>query len=153
MLELALAEKKVSASGFSRYYASAKRAVDELVSSLDNIDTEGESTLEDGMISCSALQIGMFALTLPKPEQKPYIEAAERMMRIHTCLEQQLVPDCRCNGASLRYWESQYDVMVMANMWIIRVVAVITMFMRYSSVWKRLCWERPLFTKTQMEAF
>lgn len=116
MLELALAEKKVSASGFSRHYASAKRAVDELVSSLDNIDTEGESTLEDGMISCSALQIGMFALTLPKPEQKPYIEAAERMMRIHTCLEQQLVPDCRCNGASLRYWESQYDVMVMANM-------------------------------------
>ena len=37
-------------------------------------------------------------------------------MEIHACLEQQIIPDCRCNGASLRYWESQYDVMVMGNM-------------------------------------
>ena len=116
ILELALAEKESNFDSFSRHYASVKRAVDELVASLDNIDTEGEATLEDGMISCSALQIGMFALTLPENERKPYIEAAEKMMAIHACLEQQLIPDCRCNGASLRYWESQYDVMVMANM-------------------------------------
>jgi hypothetical protein len=38
------------------------------------------------------------------------------MMKIHSCLEQQLIPDCRCNGASLRYWESQYDVMIRINM-------------------------------------
>lgn len=112
MLELAIAEGTEN----NRYYASAKLAVDELVSSLDNIDTEGEPTLEDGMISCSALQIGMFALTLPEKERLPYIAAAERMMDIHSCLEQQLIPDCRCNGASLRYWESQYDVMAMGNM-------------------------------------
>ena len=68
------------------------------------------------MISCSALQIGMFALTLPEEERAPYIKAAEYMLGIHTCLEQQLIPDCRMNGGSLRYWESQYDVMVMANM-------------------------------------
>lgn len=112
MLELALAEGIEN----NRHYISAKRAVDELVSSLDDIDTEGESTLEDGMISCSALQIGMFALTLPETERVPYIQAAEKMMEIHACLEQQLIPDCRCSGASLRYWESQYDVMVMGNM-------------------------------------
>lgn len=116
MLELALAEKESNVDSFTRHYESAKRAVDELVVSLDNIDTEGESTLEDGMISCSALQIGMFALTLPESERKPYVEAAEKMMEIHACLEQQIIPDCRCNGASLRYWESQYDVMAMANM-------------------------------------
>lgn len=116
VLELALAEKDVDKENYQRHYASAKRAVDELVASLDNIDTEGEATLEDGMISCSALQIGMFALTLPEEERKPYIDAAEKMMAIHACLEQQIIPDCRCSGASLRYWESQYDLMVMANM-------------------------------------
>lgn len=68
------------------------------------------------MISCSALQIGMFALTLPEQEREPYIRAAEYMMKIHSCLEQQLIPDSRCNGASLRYWEAQYDVMIRVNM-------------------------------------
>lgn len=116
MLELALAEEQHHLSGFFRHYQSAKRAVDELVASLDDIDTEGEATLEDGMIACSALQIGMFALTLPETARIPYIKAAEKMMAIHACLEQQVIPDCRCNGASLRYWESQYDVMVMGNM-------------------------------------
>jgi hypothetical protein len=38
------------------------------------------------------------------------------MIHIHACLEQQLIPDCRCNGASIRYWEAQYDVMIRANM-------------------------------------
>ena len=68
------------------------------------------------MISCSALQIGAFALTLPEEERAPYIRAAEYMMQIHSCLEQQLIPDARCNGASLRYWEAQYDVMFRINM-------------------------------------
>jgi hypothetical protein len=120
ILELALAEKDCPVPGVNRryqdHYGSVRKAVDELVSALDDIDTEGEPTLEDGMLACSALQIGMFALTLPEAERKPYVEAAQRVMRIHACLEQQLIPDCRCNGASLRYWESQYDVMVMANM-------------------------------------
>lgn len=120
ILELALAEKACPNPAlkdrYAPHYESVRKAVDELVRSLDHIETEGEATLEDGMIACSALQIGMFALTLPESQRQPYIDAAEKMMAIHTCLEQQLIPDCRCNGASLRYWESQYDVMVMANM-------------------------------------
>lgn len=120
MLELYLCEKE---SGIDEYvekseihYSSVTKAINELVSHLDNIETEGEMTLEDGMISCSALQIAMYALTLPKEERKPYIDAAEHMMKVHSCLEQQLIPDCRANGASLRYWESQYDVMFRVNM-------------------------------------
>ncbi len=120
MLELVQAEK---ASGDKElmekaklHYDSVKRAVDELVLNLDNIETEGEMTLEDGMISCSALQIGMFALTLPEDKRDKYIKAAEYMLSIHSCLEQQLIPDSRMNGASLRFWESQYDVMIRANM-------------------------------------
>jgi hypothetical protein len=38
---------------YDRHFASAKRAVDELAASLDNIETEGEMTYEDGMIACS----------------------------------------------------------------------------------------------------
>lgn len=120
MLELVCAEKDCEDEELQRkgqvHYQSVKQAVDELVCSLDNIETEGEITLEDGMISCSALQIGMFALTLPVEKRKPYIKAAEYMMKTHACLEQQLIPDCRMNGASLRYWESQYDVMIRKNM-------------------------------------
>ena len=120
MLELAAAEEKCGIPELEEkakiHYASAKKAVDELVRNLDNIQTEGEMTLEDGMISCSALQIGMFALTLPEREREPYIRAAEYMMKLHSCLEQQLIPDSRCNCASLRYWEAQYDVMIRVNM-------------------------------------
>ncbi len=120
MLELALAERECDDLALrekaENHYASAKKAVDELVRNLDNIETEGEMTLEDGMISCSALQIGMFALTLPEEERAEYIKAAEYMLSIHSCLEQQLIPDCRMNGASIRYWESQYDVMIRENM-------------------------------------
>ncbi len=120
MLELALAEKECKAEKirekYTEHYDSVKKAVDELVRDLDNIDTEGELTLEDGMISCSALQIGMFALTLSEKDREKYIKAAEYMLGIHSCLEQQLIPDCRMNGCSLRYWESQYDLMIRANM-------------------------------------
>jgi len=120
MLELSAAEEQSGISLLKEkakiHYASAKKAVDELVRNLDNIQTEGEMTLEDGMIACSSLQIGMLALTLPEQERAPYIRAAEYMMKIHSCLEQQLIPDCRCNGASLRYWEAQYDVMIRVNM-------------------------------------
>jgi len=120
MLELALAERDCEDEELRQlaevHYASAKKAVDELVRNLDNIETEGEMTLEDGMISCSALQIGMFALTLPEEERAEYVKAAEYMLKIHSCLEQQLIPDSRMNGASIRYWESQYDVMIRENM-------------------------------------
>ena len=58
MLELAMAEKHCGDKSISAlyliHYESVKKAIDELTDSLDNIETEGESTLEDGMISCSA---------------------------------------------------------------------------------------------------
>ncbi|MEE1048062.1 MAG: hypothetical protein U0M60_11655 [Clostridia bacterium] len=118
MLELAFAERTCEKlkDKYVKHYESAGQAVDELVLNLDNIDTEGELTLEDGMISCSALQIAMYALTLPVNKREKYKKAAEYMIKIHSCLEQQLIPDCRMNGASLRYWESQYDVMLRCNM-------------------------------------
>lgn len=105
-------------SNYNRHFHSAKLAVDELTRNLDNIDTEGELTYEDGMISCSYSQISMFALLMPEgsAERARYIEAAETIARGHRTLSQLLVPDARMNGASLRYWEAQYDILTFPNM-------------------------------------
>lgn len=122
MLELALCEKELSNDNvefkkrYEIHYNSAKAAIDDLCNLLETIGTEGESTLEDGMISCSALQIGFFALTLPENEREKYINAAEHMLSIHRCLELSIVPDCRYRGATLRFWEAQYDIMMKGNM-------------------------------------
>jgi hypothetical protein len=102
---------------YERHFESAKRAVDELTASLDNIETEGEMTYEDGMIACSYTQIAMMAtLTAEGPERDKYIKAAEYLRNGHRCLSQLLIPDSRMNGGSLRYWESQYDILSFPNM-------------------------------------
>lgn len=119
MLELALCEKGLGKKYEERYrkhYASAKSAVDDLVNRLENIGTEGEQTLEDGMLACSSLQISYFALTLPENERERYIEAAEHILACHRCLEQENIPDCRMRNATLRFWEAQYDVLIRGNM-------------------------------------
>lgn len=119
MLELALTEKSLGGKYEERYkihYASAKKAVDDLTCRLENIGTEGEQTLEDGMLTCASLQISYFALTLPKNERQKYIDAAERILACHRCLEQEIVPDCRMHNATLRFWEAQYDVLIRGNM-------------------------------------
>lgn len=123
MLELTLAEWKLGkkqsewkAAG-DRHYASAKRAIDQLVASQGDFETEGELTFEDGMISCSALQIGMLALMQPdEAERKHYTEAMLQILNSHDCLAQLRVPDARRRGGTMRYWEAQYDVQMLPNM-------------------------------------
>lgn len=116
MLELAQAEKNAEMREESlRHYRSAGAAIRQLAEKLDNIETEGEQTFEDGMISCSVLQLGMYALTLPEKERQPYIVAAQYLDGHHACLEQKYVPDCRVNGGSIHFWEGQYDVVFRAN--------------------------------------
>jgi hypothetical protein len=101
------------AAAYDRHYASAKRAMDFLVRSKDDLTTEGQGTFEDGMISCAGMQLGLFALLQKDPEQRRhYAEAARKMMLAHRCLEQLLIPDSRMNGATLRFWEAQYDVLM-----------------------------------------
>lgn len=123
ILETALVEKELSrknpiwAERCQRHYESARRAIDDLERSRDNVRTEGEMTFEDGMISCTCLQLGMFALLQDDPAQRAkYRDAALDLARKHRCLSQILIPDCRMNGATLRFWESQYDVKMTPNM-------------------------------------
>lgn len=123
MLELTLAEYNLSKqnaewkAAADRHYASAKRAIDQLVASQGNFETEGELTFEDGMISCSALQIGMLALMQPdEKDRKHYTDAMLQILNSHDCLTQLRVPDGRRRGGTMRYWEAQYDVQMLPNM-------------------------------------
>ena len=117
MLELALCEKECGKTErYKKHYDSAKRAVWDLQNLVERIGTEGEHTLEDGMITCSALQLCYFALTLDESERQPFIDVAEHLMSIHKCLEELVTPDCRMRGATLRFWEAQYDVLIRGNM-------------------------------------
>ncbi len=120
MLELTDAEEKEGSEYFKaaakRHFDSATKAIDNLVDKLEDIETEGEHTLEDGMISCSALQIALYALKLPKEKRQKYIDAAEHMIGVHRCLEQLETPDCRARGGSIRYWEAQYDILFIKNL-------------------------------------
>ena len=126
MLELYLAEISRAEPIYKEraliHYESAKCAIDDLEKFKDNIQTEGEMTFEDGMISCSSLQLGMFALIQQEQvpddhvDPTPYIQAARYMLDKHRCLELTQIPDCRMRGATLRFWESMYDVMILQGL-------------------------------------
>ncbi len=123
ILELSLVEKRLGAndpfwaSKAEEHYASAKRAIDQLVSADGNFETEGELTFEDGMISCSALQIGMLGLMqADETARKHYRDAMLKILNSHDCLAQLRVPDARRRGGTMRYWEAQYDVEMLPNM-------------------------------------
>lgn len=123
IIELALIEKELTVDNsdweykYKRHMASAKAAVDNLQRLGDNIGTEGEATFEDGMISCSALQLALFALLQDdKSCRDKYTKAALDLLSRHRCLEQSIVPDARMTGCTLRFWEAQYDVLIDQNM-------------------------------------
>ena len=83
----------------------------DLLSRGDNIGTEGQSTYEDGAIACTALQLAQFARHgSPAPtDSARYIAAAKQIAEGHRCLEYRTM-DSRCNGASMRFWESFYGI-------------------------------------------
>lgn len=121
IMELYLAEKdfkeEVWQERAARHYESVKRAIDELVASQGDFQTEGEMTFEDGMISCSALQVGMFALLQEDPASRQhYAQAMMDILESHDCLTQLKVNDGRRRGGTMRFWEAQYDVLMLPNM-------------------------------------
>ncbi|MWV44476.1 hypothetical protein GRF59_12650 [Paenibacillus sp. HJL G12] len=123
IMELIQAEMALADRDFAwrerreRHMDSVRRAMDELVAADGDIDTEGELTYEDGMISCSALQLGLFALMQPDGRLRDtYREAALKLLKGHDSLTNLLIPDGRQRGATRRFWESQYDVAIQPNM-------------------------------------
>lgn len=121
IMELYLAEsglkEEVWQERAARHYESVKIAIDELVASQGDFQTEGEMTFEDGMISCSALQVGMFALLQEDPvSRQHYAQAMMDILESHDCLAQLKVNDGRRRGGTMRFWEAQYDVLMVPNM-------------------------------------
>lgn len=123
MMELYVVEKELGksdaawAQAADRHYDSVKRAIDELVASQGDFQTEGEMTFEDGMISCSALQIGCFALLQDDPQIREYYKKAMlEILETHSCLTQLRVNDGRRRGGTMRFWEAQYDVLMVPDM-------------------------------------
>ena len=123
MFELASAEKELAKTSYvwrqrySRHFESAKRAIEELQPSLDNIETEGQLTYEDGMIGCSATQLALWALLQDDADERAkFLKAATYMFNGRRCLDQMIVPDSRYHEGSLRFWEAQYDLLIPRNM-------------------------------------
>ena len=116
LFELADAEMRAGLQEEARrHYASAGRACEDLRRRLDDIQTEGDMTFEDGMITCSALQMALCTLhCADSARRNTFTQAARRMMEKHRCLEQRLIPDCRMRGATLRFWEA-LDVYFVPN--------------------------------------
>ena len=120
MLELVAAEKNFISlplwkERYERHKKSANKAIDDLLLRLDDIQTEGDMTFEDGMITCSALQLALQGLSEKDSiKRKQYTSAAAYLMNKHQCLEQLLIPDCRMRGGTLRYWEA-LDVYFVPN--------------------------------------
>jgi len=123
MLEVAATERDLGETSevwqgrYARHLKSAQAAMDDLERRRDNVGTEGQPTFEDGMISCTGLQLAMFALLHKDPAtRRKYTDAALDLMRKHQCVERLEIPDCRMHGATSRFWEAQYDVLMTPNM-------------------------------------
>lgn len=122
IMEVMNEEKKLAATSdkwrkiYERHKTSVIKAMDDLAQRGDNVETEGQMTFEDGMISCSVSQLSLAALkTNDEKRRKLYTEQAITLNNKHLCLTQSLIPDSRMNGATLRFWEYQYTVNLMQN--------------------------------------
>ncbi len=96
-------------------YDSVSAAIENLSLLGDNIQTEGEITFEDGMITCEILQLAMYVMMFPPQRGSEYLRVAEELLAKHRCLEQIKNPDCRQRGCTIRFWESMYDVIINRN--------------------------------------
>jgi hypothetical protein len=83
----------------------------------DNLETEGQMTFDDGPVACCAGQLALGALrTNDTVLRQKYLAVAMEVLEKHNCLAQDIIPDARMNGATLRFWESQFTINLMHNM-------------------------------------
>lgn len=118
LLELADAERAAGRKkAAKKHETSARKAILRLAGINGDFNTEGQLTYEDGMVSCSALQIGALALrTHDKKERARLTKVLLNLLEEHNSLTQTKIADGRRRGGTLRFWESQYDVHMLPNM-------------------------------------
>lgn len=68
--------------------------------------TEGEPCTEDGSMACTVISLLMAYEALG--QESRYLEQAKSILDAHKMLEL-VSADCRMNGSSIRFWETQYE--------------------------------------------
>jgi hypothetical protein len=118
LFERPLAEKDpVWDTRYKRHRLSAKQSAADLLETRDLGSTEGEATYEDSQAGSAWSLLALHALTCDDPAMRTkFFDASVEVQKRHTCLTQALIPDGRMRGGTLRFWESQYDVLVLPNM-------------------------------------
>lgn len=93
--------------GKAQYFRdAAQRLADRVCQRGFDFPTEGEPCTEDGSMACSALTL---LLAYTKLRAKPeYLDTARQILRAHDVLTLSGA-DCRMNGSSTRFWETQYE--------------------------------------------
>jgi hypothetical protein len=85
---------------------AAERLADHICRRGLDFPTEGEACTEDGSMSCSVVSL-LYAYKYVSPNPA-YLDMAKTILAHHRVLEM-VSADCRMNGSSLRFWETQYE--------------------------------------------
>lgn len=102
---------------YKKHQESVAAAAQNILFVKDMGDTEGESTYEDSQAGTAWSLLAMHALTNPKgKDAAQFLKESIAIQKRHECLTQALIPDSRMRGGTLRWWEAQYDVLIMRNM-------------------------------------
>lgn len=123
LAELAFYERPLAKSStvwkerYDRHIRSVEKAAENLLEVQDMGDTEGEATYEDTQAGSAWSLLAFHAIKSKNDSsRKKYLKASLEIQRRHECLTQAIIPDGRMRNGSLRFWESQYDVLTLPNM-------------------------------------
>lgn len=123
LLELAWYERALAGedSVWRERYDRHLHAVERAIANLDTVkdlgNTEGEQTYEDSQAGSAWSLLALHALTTDDPSRRAgYLAGSLQVRCRHECLTQALIPDGRMRGGTLRWWESQYDILTTPNM-------------------------------------
>jgi hypothetical protein len=102
---------------YDRHQLAIEKASKKLLEVKDLEDTEGEATYEDTQAGSAWSLLALQALMSSNDSlKKEYLAASLQVQSRHESLTQALIPDGRMRNATLRFWESQYDVLTLPNM-------------------------------------
>jgi hypothetical protein len=102
---------------YDRHQLAIDKASKKLLEVKDLEDTEGEATYEDTQAGSAWALLAFQALMSNNDSlKKEYLAASLQVQSRHESLTQVLIPDGRMRNATLRFWESQYDVLTLPNM-------------------------------------
>ncbi len=118
VLEQPLSQKNILwKERYDRHQLAIERAQKRLLEIKDLEDTEGEATYEDTQAGSAWTLLALQALMSSNDSlKKTYLAASLQVQSRHQSLTQALIPDARMRNATLRFWESQYDVLTLPNM-------------------------------------